>query len=226
MTGARGYAFALSRSGADLLADARGLLVDLDGTLVDSTVPVHRAWSAFAARHRLDAAEVIRLAQGRPAGDTVRSLIPASADPVIESGLVDHAELGDTTGVKALPGAAALLAGTTPLAIVTSCSRALATVRLAAAGLPTPAVLVSCDDVVRGKPDPACFRLGARRLRVPIDQCVAFEDAPAGVSAARSAGARVIALRTTRPDATLAEACAIVDHLGALFVRPCPSPPV
>jgi sugar-phosphatase len=222
MTGAGGCAFAPRRSGADLLVDACGLLVDLDGTLVDSTVPVHRAWSAFAARHRLDPAVVIRFAQGRPAGETVRRLIPASADPVMESALVDHAELRDTTGVKSLPGAAALLAGTTPVAIVTSCSRALATVRLAAAGLPTPAVLVSCDDVVRGKPDPACFRLGARRLGVPIDRCVALEDAPAGVSAARAAGARVIALRTTHPDAALAEACAIVDNLGALFVRPSP----
>jgi beta-phosphoglucomutase-like phosphatase (HAD superfamily) len=168
MTGAGGCAFAHGRSGADdLLADACGLLVDLDGTLVDSTVPVHRAWTAFAARHRLDPAEVIRLAQGRPAGDTVRRLIPPFSDPVTESAVVDHAELRDTTGVQALPGAAALLAGTTPLAIVTSCSRALATVRLAAAGLPMPPVLVSCDDVVSGKPDPACFRLGARLLRRP-----------------------------------------------------------
>lgn len=222
MTGTPRCAFAPGTSGADLLAGARGLLVDLDGTLVDSTVAVHRAWSAFAARHRLDPAEVIRVAHGRPAGETVRRLIPASADPVIESALVDRSELRDTTGVKALPGAAALLAGTTPLAIVTSCSRALATVRLAAAGLPMPAVLVSCDDVVRGKPDPACFRLGARRLGVPIDRCLALEDAPVGVSAARAAGARVIALRTTHPDAALAEACAIVDDLGALFGRPSP----
>jgi len=218
MTSARGCAPA--GWPADLLADARGLLVDLDGTLVDSTAPVHRTWSAFAARHRLDPVEVIRFAQGRPAGETVRRLIPASANPVMESALVDQAELRDTTGVNALPGAAALLAGTTPVAIVTSCSRALATVRLAAAGLPTPTVLVSCDDVVAGKPDPACFRLGARRLGVPIDRCVALEDAPAGVCAARAAGARVIALRTTHSDAALTEACAIVDDLGALSVRP------
>jgi sugar-phosphatase len=222
MTGADGCAFATGRSPAELVADACGLLVDLDGTLVDSTVPVHRAWSAFAARHRLDPAEVIRFAQGRPAGETVRCLIPASADPVMESALVDDAELRDTTGVKALPGAAALLAGTTPLAIVTSCSRALAAVRLVAAGLQMPRGLVSCEDVVRGKPDPACFRLGARRLRVPIDRCVALEDAPAGVSAARAAGARVIAVRTTHPDAALAEACAIVDDLGALLALPSP----
>lgn len=213
----RGTAFAPSSSGAELLADAHALLVDLDGTLVDSTVPVDRAWSAFADRHGLDPAEVIRLAQGRPARETVRLLIPCSADPLIESALVDHAELRDTTGVKALPGAAALLAGDRPVAIVTSCSRALATVRLAAAGLPIPAVLVACDDVIRGKPDPACFRLGARRLGVPIDRCVALEDAPAGVTAARAAGARVIAIRTTHPDAELAEACAIVDDLGVLF---------
>jgi hypothetical protein len=96
MTGAVGCASAPGTSPADLLAEARGLLVDLDGTLVDSTVPVHQVWSAFAARHRLDPAEVIRLAQGRPAGETVRRLIPASADPVMESALVDDAELRDT----------------------------------------------------------------------------------------------------------------------------------
>ena len=215
--GSAGPALAPGRSAADLLADARGLLVDLDGTLVDSSVPVHRAWTAFAVRHRLDPADVLRFAHGRPAHETVRRLIPRSADPVIESALVDRAELRDTTGVKALPGAAALLAGSTPVAIVTSCSRALATVRLVAAGLPIPSVLVSCDDVIAGKPDPACFLLGAHRLGVPIERCVALEDAPAGVSAARAAGARVIALRTTHSDAALADAYAIVDDLGEVF---------
>jgi len=73
MTGASGCAFAPGSSGPDLLADACGLLVDLDGTLIDSTVPVHRAWSAFAARHRLDPAEVIRFAQGRPVSADFRA---------------------------------------------------------------------------------------------------------------------------------------------------------
>jgi sugar-phosphatase len=59
---------------AELLARADALLVDLDGTLVDSTAPVRRAWGAFAGRHGLDVDEVYRFAQGRPSRDTIRLL--------------------------------------------------------------------------------------------------------------------------------------------------------
>jgi mannitol-1-/sugar-/sorbitol-6-phosphatase len=194
---------------------AEALLVDLDGTLVDSTAPVRRVWTAFANRHGLDPEYVHRFGQGRPSRESVRLLAP-DADPVAEAAALEQGELGDTDGVVALPGAAALLAGDRRLAIVTSCSRALATARLRAAGLPIPKVLVSADDVVRGKPDPMCFTLGARRLGVAPARCLVLEDAPAGITAGRAAGARVLALRTTHADHELGEADAIVDDLGAL----------
>lgn len=198
-----------------LLDAADALLVDLDGTLVDSTAPVRRAWHEFAVRHGLDPEHVHHFAQGRPSRESVRLLVP-DADTTAEAETLERAEVGDTDGIFALPGAGELLSGGRRLAIVTSCSRALATVRLRAAGLPMPAVLVSADDVERGKPDPTCYRLGAGRLDVDPARCLVLEDAPAGISAGRAAGARVLALRTTHADQDLQQADAIIDDLGGL----------
>jgi sugar-phosphatase len=200
----------------ELLERAAALLVDVDGTLVDSTAPVRRAWDAFAARHELDPDAVLAFAQGRPTRESIRLLVP-DADHEREVALVDQAELQDTAGIAALPGAAELLGDGRPVAIVTSCSRALATLRLGAAGLPIPRVLVTADDVADGKPDPACFLLAARLLEVEPARCVVLEDSPAGVLAGRAAGATVIALRTTHPDDKLQGADALVDDLAALL---------
>ena len=200
-----------------MLAGAGAVLVDLDGTLVDSTAPVRRAWRAFAARHRLDRDEVLRFAHGRPSRETVRLLAP-HADHDAEAAALEDAEIRDTDGVCALPGAAALLASDRPLAIVTSCSTALAQTRLRAAGLTIPRVLVSSDGLERGKPDPACFLIAARRLRIDPARCVVLEDAPAGILAGRAAGATVIALRTTHLDDELRGAHAIADDLASLAV--------
>ena len=201
---------------AALFAIADAVLVDLDGTLVESTDPVRRAWDAFAGRHGLDGEEVHRFAQGRPSRETIRLLAP-DVDHDAEAAAVEEAEIHDTRGILALPGAAALLAIDRPLAIVTSCSSALAEARLRAAGLTTPRVLVSSDGLERGKPDPACFVIAARRLDADPTRCVVLEDAPAGILAGRAAGATVIALRTTHSDDKLHEAHAIVDDLASLI---------
>ena len=197
------------------LGDFEAVLVDLDGTLVDSDAPVRRAWSAFADRHGLEVGEVLHFAQGRPSRETAARLAPAS-DQAVEARLLEQAETSDTEGLVPLPGAAALLAAALTLAVVTSCTRRLATVRLEGCGLPVPSTMVCSDDVRAGKPDPECYRLGATRLGVDAAGCVVLEDAPAGIAAARAAGMSVIALRTTHADAELAEADAIVDDLAAL----------
>ncbi len=202
-------------SALELIAGARGLLVDLDGTLVDSAAPVRRVWTAFAQRHGLDPDRVLRFAQGRPSRDTIRLLIP-DGDHAAEAAVVEHAEVNDPVGVRALPGAADLLAGSWRLAIVTSCSQALASARLSAAGLPIPPVLVSSDELAHGKPDPTCFLIGARLLGLEPADCVVIEDAPAGITAGRAAGAKVIAVRSTHPDHELGDAHAIIDDLTAI----------
>jgi sugar-phosphatase len=54
-----------------------------------------------------------------------------------------------------------------------------------------PAVMITAEDVQRGKPDPQGFLLGAQRLGVSIGECLVFEDSPAGVAVAKAAGADV-----------------------------------
>jgi sugar-phosphatase len=202
-------------SAQPLIDAAQALLVDLDGTLVDSSAPVARVWTGFARRHGLDPASVLHFAHGRPSRETVRLLAP-DCDPAREAALIEAGEVGDVAGVVALPGAAALLGSGRRLAIVTSCSATLAAVRLRAAALPMPSVIISSDMVRAGKPDPECFLLGAARLEVSVSGCVVLEDAPAGVEAGLAAGCSVVALRTTHGDMELAGAAAVLDDLGAL----------
>jgi sugar-phosphatase len=199
------------------------VLFDLDGVLVDSTPAVARVWAGWAREHGFDPDEVVRMAHGRPSITTIRELLP-HADHEAENREVERREIADVEGVIPLPGALELLRAL-PLqrwAIVTSCTRQLAGVRIAAAGLPQPKHLVTATDVHRGKPDPEPYRKGAQFLGVPAADCVVIEDAPAGIRAGKAAGARVLALRTTASDPELLQAGAdwIADTCAAIFVDP------
>jgi len=134
-----------------------------------------------------------------------------SGDLVAGVELLEGYEIADAPSVHAFPEAAALLAELPPgsWAVVTSGTRALATSRLAAAGLPLPSVLVTADDVRAGKPDPEGYLEAARRLGCSPADCVVVEDAPAGVQAALAAGMRVVGLTTTHAPVEL-EAATLV----------------
>ena len=191
-----------------------GLLFDLDGVLVDSTPAVARVWAKWAIARGLDPEETVRQAHGRPSIATVRDILP-DADYEKENELILRGEIEDTEGVIALPGARELLSSLPRYqwALVTSCARPLAQVRLKVAGLPTPRNIVTCDDITNGKPDPEPYIKGAALLGVPASKCVVFEDAPAGIRAGKAAGALVIALPTTSPQAEL-------EAAGADWVLP------
>lgn len=184
-----------------------GLLFDLDGVLIDSTPAVARVWTKWALAHGFDPEETVRRAHGRPSIATIRDLLPNSNHEE-ENEVVLRGEIEDTEGVVPLPGAHELLQAI-PIerwALVTSCARPLAEVRLGAAGLPIPQKMVTSDDVRVGKPDPEPYLKGAALLGIPAGKCVVFEDAPAGIRAGKSAGALVVALRTTSPDSELEQA--------------------
>ena len=85
------------------------------------------------------------------------------------------------------------------VAVATSGTRAVATARMAAAGLVRPRVVLTADDVEHGKPAPDLFLAAARQLGVDPAECLVVEDAPAGVAAARAAGAGVLGVLTTTP---------------------------
>jgi mannitol-1-/sugar-/sorbitol-6-phosphatase len=201
----------------------RGFLFDLDGVLVDSTPAVTRVWAGWAREHGFDPDEVVRKAHGRPSIATIRELLPL-ANHAAEDREVERREIADVEGVIPLPGAMELLQAL-PLhrwAIVTSCTRPLAGVRIGAAGLPEPRHLVTSTDVKHGKPDPEPYLKGAQFLGIPASDCVVIEDAPAGIRAGKAAGAHVLALRATATDAELLQAGSdwIVDDCAALFLDP------
>ena len=198
---------------------ARALLFDLDGVLVDSRAVVERTWRRWAARHGLDAGPLLAVAHGRRVSDTLKAALPR-LDPAPEVAWLDAAELEDFEGVVAVPGAAALLASLADQrwAVVTSCSRELAARRLAHAALALPPLLVTAEDVTRGKPAPDGYLLGARRCGAAPASCLVFEDAPPGIAAAREAGCRVVALTTTHAPAQLGGAETVVPDLRSVAV--------
>ncbi|MGW3357345.1 HAD-IA family hydrolase [Streptomyces bungoensis] len=175
---------------------ARALLLDMDGTLVDSDAVVERIWRRWAVRHGLDGDEVMKVVHGRQGHASMALLLPGRpmAQNHADNARMLAEETADTDGVVEVPGAAAFLASLRglPHALVTSADAALARVRMAAAGLPVPGVRITAESVGASKPDPEGFLKGAAELGVDPADCVVFEDSGAGVAAARAAGMRVV----------------------------------
>jgi mannitol-1-/sugar-/sorbitol-6-phosphatase len=194
------------------------VLFDLDGTLIDSAAAVRRSWLTWADEHGLDPTR-LQGYHGVQARQIVQDLVPQH-EVGAASARIDELELLDVQGIVPLPGAAEALAAL-PVgrsAVVTSCTARLAAVRLGAAALAVPQVLVTADDVTAGKPDPEPFRLGAERLGVDPARCLVVEDAPSGLAAGRAAGSTTLAVRTTTPADQL-EADAVVGSLADVVLR-------
>jgi sugar-phosphatase len=168
-------------------------LFDMDGTLLDSSAVVDRVWGSWARLHGVDAQALLAAVHGVRAEDTIRRFAGPNMDVVKETQWILEAEVRDVDGVVPVAGINAFIDALDPgaWAVVTSAPRELAEVRLRAVDLPIPKVLITAEDVQRGKPDPQGFLLGAKRLGVRIDECLVFEDSPAGVAAAKAAGADV-----------------------------------
>ncbi|MFJ7288780.1 HAD-IA family hydrolase [Curtobacterium sp. AB451] len=187
---------------------ASGVLFDMDGTLVDSTAVVEATWSRFGERHGIDPAEILAFSHGRQAISTIERFLPDldhDEQVRIADSLVAE-ESASTEGIAEIPGAAAfvdrLLAAGVPVALVTSAPRDLAAGRMAAAGLAMPGAFVPSEDVEHGKPHPDGYLRGAALLGVDAADCVAFEDAPAGLEAAIASGATTVVVGTLDADVT------------------------
>src|SRR5580704_13240261 len=174
------------------------VLLDMDGTLVDSTDVVIRQWRCWADRHGLPLDRILANSHGRLTLDTMRIVAPhlASAEEAFE-----RSEVQDADGIKAVKGASVFLGDLKDdqWAVVTSASRELARVRLPAAGLPIPKVLVSADDIRAGKPDPEGYLTAAKLLGAVPKRCLVVEDSVAGIQAARRAGMSVVGITSTLP---------------------------
>ncbi|MEU9856324.1 HAD-IA family hydrolase [Streptomyces sp. NPDC047974] len=175
---------------------ARALLLDMDGTLVDSNAVVERCWRRWATGHGLDPEEVLRVAHGRQGHAAMAALLPdrPMEQNHAETRVLLAEEAADLDDVVPVPGAPAFMAAVTglPHALVTSADEALARVRMDATGLRMPEVRVTAERVGAGKPDPEGFLKGAAELGVAPADCVVLEDSEAGIRAGRGAGMRVV----------------------------------
>ena len=190
------------------------ILFDLDGVLVDSQAVVVRTWHEWAKEKDLDAGRILEVAHGRRPAEVRRDFAP-ELDADAEARELERMETNDLEGILEIEGARELLSSLPAdgWTVVTSGTRALASGRMEHVGLPLPERFVSADDVENGKPHPEAYLKGAEILGVSPEACVVVEDAPSGVSSAKSAGMRVIAVATTYREDDLYEADAVVASL-------------
>ncbi|QPP09082.1 HAD-IA family hydrolase [Streptomyces bathyalis] len=175
---------------------ARGLLLDMDGTLVNSDAVVERVWTDWALSKGVDPAAVLSIAHGRQGYITMADVLP---DRPMQVNHAENEELlaretRELDGIVPVPGALAFMAAVAgvPHALVTSADCGLATARMRAAEVRIPDVCITSESVSASKPDPEGFLKGAAELGLPPEECVAFEDSGAGIAAARAAGMRVV----------------------------------
>ncbi|MGK5696632.1 HAD-IA family hydrolase [Streptomyces sp. URMC 128] len=205
---------------ATAVLTARALLLDMDGTLVNSDASVERVWRRWSERHGLDPDEVMKVVHGRQGYASMALLLPGRP---MEQNHADNArmlaeETADTEGVVPIPGAPEFLASLRglPHALVTSADVPLSTARMAAAGLDLPEVRVTAESVGASKPDPEGFLKGAAELGVPPEGCVVFEDSGAGIAAGRAAGMTVVGVGSR---AASHEPDVVVDDLTRVRVE-------
>jgi sugar-phosphatase len=196
------------------------VLFDLDGVLVDSTPAVERVWKSWANEHGLDPDYVIQWAHGRRSVETIRRVAP-QMDAAKENLKIEQREIDDMEGVRAIEGAAELLASVPPghWTVVTSATRALAEARMDYVHLPLPKEAITAELVERGKPDPEPYLKGAALLGFAPGECLVIEDTAAGIAAAKAAGMLAVGLTSTYPAYELREADVVVRSCADIRIE-------
>lgn len=177
----------------------RGLLLDMDGTLIRSIEVIERVWMAWAARHGLDPEATVRSNHGSTLQDAMRRVCPPGLDPKVEAERIWQGEWDAAAEVEPMPGAVAFVASLPEAqrCLVTSADERMMRRRLEATGFVRFRHEVFAEQVSRPKPDPEPYLLGAKRLGLDPKDCLAFEDAPLGILSAKAAGCTVIGVAGT-----------------------------
>lgn len=201
----------------------KGVLFDMDGILISSLGSVERSWTKWALMRGVDPEYACRIAHGCRSIETVAILRP-DLDAETENLVIENLEIEDTDGVSVLPGVPELLTAlpTNRWTVVTSATRPLATVRLAAGNIPVPERFVTAESVQEGKPHPAPYLAGAALLGLSPADCVVFEDAASGTKAGRAAGCTVIATTFSHSVESLAAAHYLIPDLTGVQVTVLP----
>ncbi|PFH54713.1 hypothetical protein AMATHDRAFT_72473 [Amanita thiersii Skay4041] len=163
-----------------------GLLFDMDGTLIDSTPGVFKAWATFSTDYNLgDHRKITHATHGRRLYDTLAEYCSITNEAMLLAEIDRFEDEVIQGGPLSLPGAITLLAQYAPRAIERC-------------GLPIPAVgIITSNDVPRGKPYPDPYLAGAQRCTIEPTNCLVVEDAISGLKSGKAAGARTLAVCTS-----------------------------
>lgn len=185
------------------------LVFDLDGVIVDSN-PVHtEAWRQYLARHGLVIDGIEQRMHGKHNDAIVADFFGA---PLDENEIFRHGAekervyrhlMQPQLGARILSGLREFLGKyrSQKMAVASNAEPANVNFVLDAAGLRRYfQVVIDGHSVAHPKPHPEIYLRAARELGVPPANCVVFEDSPAGIEAARQAGARVVGISTARCD--------------------------
>jgi len=197
-----------------------GFVFDLDGVIVDSNRVHSGCWSEYLRRCGFEKPEDFDLRMfGRRNDEIVRDVFGPELGPAellrygAEKEKLYREMMAPVLREHLVPGVAAFLERhrDVPMAIATNAERANADFVLDRGGLrPYFRVVMTGHDVSRPKPDPEVYLRAAGALAIPPGDCIVFEDSLTGVEAARSAGTRVVAIRTMHGASELEHADASV----------------
>ncbi len=192
-----------------------GIIFDMDGTIIDSMPSHAQSWVAFVQNHGIDidVPDLMRRTTGRTGAECMRELFARDmSDEEAWQHIAEKEQLyrelfapifAEVAGFKAF--AAQTRARGLKVGVGTAGDRHNIAFAFGHLKLPTPPDAVAGgDEGLAGKPEPAIFLEVARRMAVPPERCIVFEDAPFGIEAARRAGMRAVAICTSHDAAQLA----------------------
>lgn len=179
---------------------AKGILFDLDGTLVNSLSSVERCYLKFADRHQLDHTYLLNNIHGRKAIDNIKFFLPNKSDEYIEQEFLwlEQLEAKDIAEVDEISGASNFLqqlsALNIPWGIVTSGTKPVAQARYSKLNLPKPPIFITGEMVAKTKPAPDGYLQGVKALGLEAEQCIVFEDSVAGIESAYNANCQIVGI--------------------------------
>jgi len=198
------------------LVPVKGLIFDMDGTMIDSMPHHSSTWLDFAKKHKVDMEieELMRRTTGRTGLECVRLILDQPDMDEAEAWALVHekeqlyrdifgpifAEVKGFTPFYAAARARGLKVGVGTAGDIHNVEFAMGHLKMN----PPPDAIARGDEGLSGKPTPAIFLAAAERIGVAPENCIVFEDAPFGIEAARRAGMRAVGVCTTNTPEELA----------------------
>ncbi|MFZ2593161.1 MAG: HAD family phosphatase [Minisyncoccia bacterium] len=212
---------------SSLLTGIQAVIFDMDGTMVRNTADHHAAWNDFLAEHQLHLTdteykekahgknnhEILRALFGQEIDEATIHAYGAEKERLYRERFLQH--FAPVEGL--LPLLTILRERALPLAVATTSCKENRDFILGGLHIEDFFSVISGDeDVTHGKPNPEIYVLTSARLAVLPEHCLVFEDTPAGIHAAKTAGMHVVAVTTSHTEAELSEADMCVSDFNAI----------